>query len=254
MLRSLVDKLLAPGTSYASRRGAAFGLAGCVRGYNLSVLKAQGVMARLEEACVGTVPEGRLGALMGFECLCRGLGMLFEPYVTRILPLLLKTFGDSSGDVREAAQVRIEHVEGLYVSGCLSVRRASLQETSKAVMSILTGHGMKLVLPAVLAGLSESAWRSKQAGISMLGNMAFCAPKQLGQCLPQIVPRLVEAFDDPHPRVQASGKDALQQARVRRDTGAPAAIICVCLSFAGRPRDQEPRDPAARPRAALRAR
>lgn len=47
----------------------------------------------------------------------------------------------------------------------------------------------------------------------MLGNMAFCAPKQLGQCLPQIVPRLVEAFDDPHPRIQAAGKDALQQAR-----------------------------------------
>lgn len=29
-------------------------------------------------------------------------------------------------------------------------------------MSILTGAGMKMVLPAVLAGLSETAWRSKQ--------------------------------------------------------------------------------------------
>ena len=105
LLRSLLDKLLAPGTAYAARRGAAFGLAGCVRGYNLSVLKGQGVMARLEDACVGTAPEGRLGSLMAFECLCRGLGMLFEPYVTRILPLLLRTFGDGNADVREAAQV-----------------------------------------------------------------------------------------------------------------------------------------------------
>lgn len=106
LLRSLLDKLLAAGTPYAARRGAAFGLAGCVRGYNLSVLKGQGVMARLEDACVGAAPEGRLGSLMAFECLCRGLGMLFEPYVTRILPLLLRTFGDGNADVREAAQVR----------------------------------------------------------------------------------------------------------------------------------------------------
>ena len=59
-----------------------------------------------------------------------------------------------------------------------------------------------------------SAHPLPQAGISMLGNMAFCAPKQLGQCLPQIVPRLVDSFDDPHPRVQAAGKEALQQVRL----------------------------------------
>ena len=45
------------------------------------------------------------GALLAFECFADVLGMLFEPYVTRILSQLLKAFGDGSTEVREAAQV-----------------------------------------------------------------------------------------------------------------------------------------------------
>ena len=41
-------------------------------------------------------------------------------------------------------------------------------------MSILTGAGMKMVLPAVLAGLSETAWRSKQVGCTL--SLATAAP------------------------------------------------------------------------------
>ena len=39
--------------------------------------------------------------------------------------------------------------------------------------------------------------------------MAHCAPKQLSACLPQIVPRLVEAGSDPHPKVKEGAKAAM---------------------------------------------
>lgn len=175
------------GKSLASRRGAAYGISAIIKGSGIASLKKFSVIKELEDALINGSSSSKEGALFAVELLSDRLGLLFEPYVIVLLPALLKCFSDSSDHVRAAAKSSI----GL-------------------IMSKLSGHGVKLLVPAVLAGLDDDDWRTKQASIHMLGSMSHCAPKQLATCLPNIVPKLTDAFSDTHPKVKASAKTSLE--------------------------------------------
>ena len=77
----IVDGLystLTTGAKYASRRGAAYGLAGVVKGRGLSTLKEFDLMDRLHEAVEDkAVFQSRQGALFAFETLSATLGRTF---------------------------------------------------------------------------------------------------------------------------------------------------------------------------------
>ena len=174
--------------TYGERRGAAFGVSAFVKGLGIASLKAHNVVNRLKESCDGGSNNARQGALSAFECLSGRLGLLFEPYVVTIVPSLLKSFSHASDHVRDAAQ-----------------------SAARAIMGRLSAHGIKQVLAPILASLpTETQWKTRQESIRLLGTMAHCAPKQLAACLPQIVPRLVEAGSDPHPKVKEGAKMAME--------------------------------------------
>ncbi|XP_047319799.1 protein ILITYHIA [Impatiens glandulifera] len=188
LVSKLLDRLM-KSEKYGERRGAAFGLAGVVKGLGISCIKKYSVVVTLSGGLVDrNSAKRREGALLAFECLCEKLGRLFEPYVIYLLPLLLISFSDQVIAVREAAEC-----------------------AARAMMSRLSAQGVKLVLPSLLKGLEDKAWRTKQSSVQLLGAMAYCAPQQLSQCLPKIVPKLTEVLTDTHPKVQSAGQTALQQ-------------------------------------------
>ncbi|GAU13582.1 hypothetical protein TSUD_346860 [Trifolium subterraneum] len=188
LVTRLLDQMM-KSEKYGERRGAAFGLAGVVKGFGISCLKKYKIVIILQECLAErNSAKSREGALLGFECLCETLGKLFEPYVIQMLPLLLVSFSDQVAAVREAAEC-----------------------AARAMMSQLSAQGVKLVLPSLLKGLEDKAWRTKQSSVQLLGAMAYCAPQQLSQCLPKIVPKLTEVLTDSHPKVQSAGQTALQQ-------------------------------------------
>ena len=185
-LESLLN-LVVNGESYGDRMGAAMGLSAYVKGLGIPCLKQHGIVEKLKDICSEGSIINRQGSLFAFECLSDRLGLLFEPYIITIMPILLKSFSHSSDHVRDAAQ-----------------------NTAKVVMKKLSAHGVKQVLTPILMSLpTETQWKSRQEAIRLLGTMAHCAPRQLAACLPQIVPRLVEAVSDPHPKVKDSAKTAM---------------------------------------------
>ncbi|KAG0234297.1 armadillo-type protein [Mortierella sp. GBAus27b] len=188
LLSSLMDKTF-HSKKYSERRGAAYGLAGVIKGRGISALKEFSVIASLKGAVDDKKdPHAREGAMLAFETLSQTLGRLFEPYVIQILPLLLVCFGDPVGDVRQATS-----------------------DTSRAIMGKLSGHCVKLIMPSLLSGLDDRQWRTKKGSVELLGSMAFCAPKQLSISLPTIIPRLSDVLTDSHTAVQDAARLALTQ-------------------------------------------
>ncbi|KAK9866109.1 hypothetical protein WJX84_009505 [Apatococcus fuscideae] len=187
LIQRLLDRCL-KGEKYAHRRGAAYGLSGVVKGTGISAINGFGVLSKLKDGMQSKEETHREGALFAVEIMSKMLGRLFEPYIVKIIPDLLERFGDSSAAVREATEA-----------------------ASRAIMSKVSGQGVKLLLSPLLEGTKDKAWRTKQGSIQMLGAMAFCAPRQLSTCLPTIIPVISAILADPHPKVQASAKRALDQ-------------------------------------------
>ncbi|OJT01635.1 Translational activator GCN1 [Trametes pubescens] len=190
--KQLIDRLmdeLCDSPSYAARRGAAYGLAGVVKGLGISAIKEHDLIDRLKAAAEDKKRfEPRQGAMFAFETFSSILGRLFEPYIIHILPLLLTAFGDGTPDVREAAQ-----------------------DTARVIMANMSGYGLKTILPSLLEGLDEKQWRTKKGSIELLGMMAYCAPKQLSQSLPVVIPRLTGVLTDSHAQVRAAANKSLKQ-------------------------------------------
>lgn len=183
----LVNKLWDKQASYGERRGAAYALAGLVRGLGIKSMKEFGLVEELENAAEDkTDPRRRQGAFLAMETMAIMLGRLYEPYTVRALPILLVSMGDNVVEVRNA---------------CWTAAQASMAEVSS--------QGVKMILPSLLSGLNDRQWRTKAGSAEVLGAMAFCAPRQLSLCLPQVVPKLADALADAHPKVVASAESAI---------------------------------------------
>ena len=187
-LRQTIDETL-HAKKYAARRGAAYGLAGIVKGRGISLLKDSRVLSTLRAATENKKdPNERQGAFLAYELLSNLLGRVFEPYVIQIVPQLLAGFGDASTEVREA---------------CL--------DAAKTSFSSLSSYGVKQVLPTLLEGLGEQQWRSKKGASDSLGAMAYLDPEQLAVSLPEIIPPLTVVLNDSHKEVRASANRSLQR-------------------------------------------
>ncbi|VDN10549.1 unnamed protein product, partial [Dibothriocephalus latus] len=156
-------------SGYAERRGAAYALAGIVRGCGLVALKQYSIVDKLMAGLSDKSPKHR------------------------------EIVSDSP---KEGGKKKLKVL--------LLINYVAAAVTSQAVMSKLSAHGIKLILPILLKVIDEdSAWRTKCQAVNVLATMTNCAPKQLSSCLPQIVPRLLAVLVDSQESVKKAGANAL---------------------------------------------
>ncbi|KAL3466284.1 armadillo-type protein [Aspergillus heterothallicus] len=187
-VKEMLDQLLQT-KKYATQRGAAYGVAGIVKGRGIFTLREFRVMSHLQDASENKKePHQRLGALMAYELFATILGRTFEPYVIQVVPQLLASFGDPSTDVRDAC---------LY--------------TAKACFANLSSYGVKKILPTLLDGLDDTQWRSQKGACDLLGAMAYLDPQQLAASLPAIIPPLTVVLNDTHKEVRNAANRSLQR-------------------------------------------
>lgn len=186
--QDLMKKVWNAQSSYGERRGACYALAGLCRGRGLKAMKRMQIIEELESAVVDKSPRKRMGAFLIIETHAILLGRLFEPFTVSCLPHLLMCMGDTVVEVRNACWA-----------------------ASQAAVSEMSSQGVKMILPSLLSGLQERQWRTRAGAAEVLGAMAFCAPRQLAQCLPQVVPKLAEALADAHTRVIEAAEAAINR-------------------------------------------
>lgn len=180
--------ILTTSQSRPARMGAAIGLSAIVKGLKIPCVSSLGIMNSLTNAVKNNKSAiAREGALVCYTQLFTVLGTAFEPFVIKVLPHLLNSFSDNNPNVRKATTV-----------------------ASKAVMKNLSNFGIKMVLPIVLRALDKNDWRTKVQAVSMLGSMAYCAPKVLATYLPQIIPKLCTLMIDPRKEVAKAASNSLK--------------------------------------------
>ncbi|KAL5335026.1 armadillo-type protein [Aspergillus crustosus] len=187
-VQEMLDQLL-QSKKYATQRGAAYGLAGIVKGRGILTLREYRVMSHVQDAAENKKePHQRLGSLLAYELFATILGRTFEPYVIQVVPQLLASFGDPNMDVRDTC---------LY--------------TAKACFANLSSYGVKQILPTLLEGLDDTQWRSQKGACDLLGAMAYLDPQQLATSLPEIIPPLTVVLNDSHKEVRNAANRSLQR-------------------------------------------
>lgn len=173
----------------SDRRGAAFCFGGLAKGVGIStVLIAMEYLQEIVKNLKATDVAAVQGAVYIVEVLSITGQRLWEPYLIHVLAPLMNSFGHKDKKVQDATK-----------------------RAGKVIMQNLSGGGLRIVLPGILASLTErSVWQAKIGSIEMLSMLANSQPKQLPTSLPIIIPALAGVLSDTHTKVQDTAKKALE--------------------------------------------
>jgi hypothetical protein len=160
---------------------------GLLKGLGVRAVLELRVIERLEETIASSKKRDmkdieankRFCCIYTVEALWLTFGRMMEPYLTRLLDILLAFLGD--------------HVEAIR-----SAARRVLDRTMREVSEF----GIKNLIPSLMRGAQDKNWRTKLSCIHALGAVSYCGTKQLSTSLPVIVPQLTATINDTNEEVR----------------------------------------------------
>ena len=115
------------------------------------------------------------------------MGKLYEPYFVEIFEQISQMITNREKKVRETAQ-----------------------ECFKNMMKELSCYGVDKIMPNLIKDLDTMNSKGKIANIEILGQFAYCAPKQLSIYIPKIIKEIMKVLKDPQINVQETAVNVLE--------------------------------------------
>lgn len=157
----------------------------------MKFFKEKDVLTILQKECFTGKKADPLRLQAGlqlYETLSFSQGKAFEPFAKQIVPNIMSCISDHNAAVRACANA-----------------------ANQQIIKNFSNYAIKQVVPMFLDGLKNDNWRSKLAAVEAVGNMAYCAPKQISGFLPDIVTALREVLNDTHEKVHEAAISAVSK-------------------------------------------
>ena len=169
------------------RKAAATELAEAIKGQGVASIMSMALPAKVM-ASLGEAKNvaAREGAIFTVHELHKALGLHMEPYFLLMLPAVIERFDDK-------------------VKGVAGAAEACLMDFIQKV----NPYAAATLLPHLFTGMSTISWKTKVGCLKLLGALAHTAPTQVGQLLPEIVPKVTENMWDTKPEVKQAAKSSL---------------------------------------------
>ncbi|KAH6885450.1 translational activator GCN1, partial [Coprinopsis sp. MPI-PUGE-AT-0042] len=234
-LPSLVDQLfqdLFQGEKYAIRRGAAYGIAGVIKGTGITGMREFDVLRRLQTAAEDKKQfQSRQGVMFLLETLSTTLGRLFEPYITHVLPLpsdkrpedasriiqwvtsppmvsklILPTHFDILSQWRsKKGSIELPGMNGILFTppalsfpSCCHPPSTGVLTGLHAQVRTAANKSLEAVIPIIDRGLRERGADTKKKAVQIVGNLASLTDTKdfrLGEgYFPDLVPGLLRTL------------------------------------------------------------
>ncbi|KAG0064451.1 translational elongation factor EF-1 alpha [Linnemannia elongata] len=149
----------------------------------LGVIKAfhEGHLVKTLTTLLENKKQGHLreAALLILTEVSKAVGQAGEPYLIPLMPKVLDGYADKVATVRDAAD-----------------------SASKAIMALPSMYAVKLLLPVLFDTIENGKWQSQCGSLKILTGLSKTSPKQISNCLSEIVPILSASMWSTRPEVQ----------------------------------------------------